>query len=706
MKGHPFVRYAAGLIVGILLYVQFPDLMGVPLTALLIGAGLLSWGFVRSVGQTIKPIQLSSGLGGLLILLAFGWAITYQHTARNRPNHIARLGDTLQAYEGVVAAQPEERAKTYRVELEIRRGKGKNHQTGKQWQALSGRVIVYLDKVGVPMPRYGEVWLVSGPPRPIDPPLNPGEFNYKRYLGYRNIEYQQYLRPFQRQILTVDPPNRITNLAAVVNRWADSVFTHQVGTRAEYGLVNAMILGVRDDLDTELYRAYSAAGAVHILSVSGLHVGILFTVLTFLLSFLIRRPRGKLLMAGIQLLILWFYALVTGFSPPVLRSAAMFTILIIANASGRQQQLANTLGASAFFILCFDPYALFSAGFQLSYLAVVGIGAWQSSLYQSITFRNKWVNRLWELTAVALVAQLITFPLGVFYFHQFPTYFLLANPIVIVMSELLLPLSMATLAFSWVPYINDLLSWLLQKTAWLLNFTVTQTSQLPGAALDGLWLSSTAMVLIYIVILCGVALLVTRTRVYLWATCLAALMLAGVTLWDDYAQAHQRRLAVHFLPHRTAVSLTDGHRSTLLTDLDSADTRSYDFYLKNTFGQWGISSLTRVSAKSTDSLKSIPAFHQTRDFALWVWRGKTFLLVNKLTGRSHWKLPAVVDYLIIRRNALNEWDQLDGRVVARHIIFDDSNKTPLTDKLLVEAKQLGIACYSVRQMGAYMAELE
>ncbi|GAB4038967.1 ComEC/Rec2 family competence protein [Spirosoma jeollabukense] len=706
MKGHPFIRYAAGLVAGILLYVQYPDLISVPLTALIIGICLISWGFIRSIGQTIKPIQLTSGLGGLLILLALGWAITYQHTARNRPDAIGHLADTLQAYEGVVAAQPEERAKTYRVELEIRRGKWGSDHAEKRWQALSGRVIVYLDKAGVPMPRYGEVWLVSGPPRPIDPPLNPGEFNYKQYLSYRNIEHQQYLRPFQRQILTVDPPNRITNLAAVVNRWADSMFTHQIGTRAEYGLVNAMILGVRDDLDTELYRAYSAAGAVHILSVSGLHVGILFTVLTFLLSFLIKRPRGKLLMAAIQLLILWFYALVTGFSPPVLRSAAMFTMLIIANASGRQQQLTNTLGASAFFILCFDPYALFSAGFQLSYLAVAGIGNWQSSLYQSITFRNKWANRLWELTAVALVAQLVTFPLGVFYFHQFPTYFLLANPIVIVMSELLLPLSMAALAFSWVPYINDLLGWVLQKTAWVLNYAVTQTSQLPGAAWDGLWLSSTAMVLIYAVILCGVALLVTRNRVYLWATCLAALTLAGLTLWDDYAQAHQRRLAVHFLPHRTAVSVTDGHQSTLLTDLDSTDTRSYDFYLKNTFGQWGVSRLTRERTGSIDSLKSIPAYYQTRDYALWVWRGKTLLLVNKLTGRNHWKLPAVVDYLIIRRNALHAWNQLDGRVVARHIIFDDSNKTPLTDKLLVEAKQLGVACYSVRQMGAYVAELE
>jgi competence protein ComEC len=181
--------------------------------------------------------------------------------------------------------------------------------------------------------------------------------------------------------------------------------------------------------------------------------------------------------------------------------------------------------------------------------------------------------------------------------------------------------------------------------------------------------------------------------------------LAGLTVWSDYEQRHQQRLAVHFLPHRTAVSLTDGYASTLLTDLDTADIRSYDFYLKATFGQWGVNKLLIASAKA-DSLAFVPAYHRTKEYALWVWKGKTVLLVNKLTGYSRWRLPAVVDYLIIRRNALQEWNQLNGRIVARHIIFDDSNKTPLTDKLLAEARQRGITCYSVRQMGAYVADLE
>ncbi|WP_080056595.1 ComEC/Rec2 family competence protein [Spirosoma aerolatum] len=720
MNGQPFVRYVAGLIAGIVLYVLWPDEHYLPVGALAVGLCLYVRGFFQHSDQPIKPVQTLPGLGILLMLTGLGWAITFQRTASNRPTNISHLADSLQAYVGVVSAQPEERAKTYRVELEIQQGKWISHKTlgGRKtpldttsvWHALSGRVIVYLDKAGQPLPTYGEVWVVSGPPRPIDPPLNPGEFNYKRYLSYRNIGHQQYLRPFQRQILAVDPPNPVIQLATQVNRWAHSALTHQIGTRPEFGVVNAMILGVRDDLDTEQYQAYSAAGAVHILSVSGLHVGILFQVLTFLLGFLAKRKGGKIMMAVLQLTILWFYALVTGFSPPVLRSAGMFSMVIVANALGRQQLLPNTLGASAFFILCFDPYALFSAGFQLSYLAVAGIGAWQSSLYQSVTFRSTWANRLWELTAVALVAQLITFPLGVFYFHQFPTYFLLANPVVIIMSEILLPLAMLCLALSWVPYLNSVVGWLLQKAAWLLNEAVQLTSTLPGASWDGLWLSPAALMLTYGIIFCGAALLLTRNRTYLWATCFASIALAVVLIAEITEQANQEKLAVHFLPHHTAVSLTSGRQSTLLTDLDSTDARSYDFYLKNTFGQWGVLSMKKAylnrSGTPVDALGSMPGLHQSRDWALCVWHGKTILLANKVNGRSHWRLPAVVDYLIIRRNALREWDELNGRVVARHIIFDDSNRTPLTDKLLADARQRGITCFSVRQMGAYVVDLE
>jgi competence protein ComEC len=695
----PFVRAVAGLAAGILLYTWLPDQYGLPVALAVVGVVLVGWLLVQKAFRQ-AGVVFGVALTGLLV--ALGWGVTWLHTARNDADNLTHLTDTLRAYEGIITAQPEERAKTYRVELAVKQGRW---GTTPNWQPLSGRVIVYLDKTAGALPRYGEVWLVNGAPRLIDPPFNPGEFDYKTYLSRRTIYHQQYLRPWQRRVLGVDPPNPLTAAAIRVNQWADSVLTRQIGTRAEYGIVNAMILGVRDDLDPEQYRAYATAGAVHILSVSGLHVGILFFVLTWLIGMAAGKRDDRVWLIVLQLAVLWFYALITGFSLPVLRSAAMFSMLLLAKALQRRTPTGHSLSVALFFILLYDPYALFSAGLQLSSLAVLGIGAWQSPLYQSLTFRYGWANKLWQVTAVALVAQLVTFPLGVYYFHQFPTYFLLANPVVMVLSMVLLPLAMATLAVGWVPYLNDLLGWTVQKTAWLLNEAVNWTGQLPGAAWSNLWLSPVELVLIYVLILLGATLLLSRNHDWLWPLSATALVLVVLMVLSDTDQREQRRLAVHFLPHRTAVSFTTGNRSVLLTDLDTTDHRSYDFYLKNTFGSWGIANpewvdIRQASVTSTDK---IPAFH-SRDYNLLVWQGRSVLLINRLSDYHRWRLPAVVDYLIIRRNALRDWNQLTNRVVARHIIFDDSSRTPLTDQLLADAEKRHIACHSVRQMGAYSSE--
>ncbi len=701
MKILPFVRYALALATGICLYQLAPQPMAglvLGVTGLLGGLTVLA-GYWIDQNQKRRPIRIGVGLGALLVLMALGWGISYLKTPINRPDHLIHLTQPIDGYEGVVSSLPEERAKTYRVELEIRRAR-----VAGRWQVMRGRVIVYLDKTGTTLPDYGEVWLVAGQPRPIDPPLNPGEFDYRRFLSFKGIYHQQYLRPFMRQICGYDPLNRLTAVANAVNRWADATFTRRLGTKPEYAVVNAMILGVRDDLDPALYKAYAAAGAIHILSVSGLHVGVLFAVLSVLLQPLKRRKGGQFWYAVVQLGLLWFYALMTGFSAPVLRSAGMISLLIVGDAFGRNQQPINTLAASAFFILCVEPFALFSAGFQLSYLAVGGIVAWQPYLNQLFTFRYTWVNRLWEITSLALVAQLITFPLAVFYFHQFPTYFLLVNPVVMILADVLIKLSVFLLGLTWVPLLGDVLGWLLWGVAWLLNQTVLLTEKLPASVWSGLTLSPDRLVLLYALIFAGAALFISRQKQYVWLVCGLSLGLAVLQIRATYDQQHQRLLTVHFLPHRTAISLTSGSCTTLLTDRDlTADPRSYDFYLKNTFTERGIDSLA-VLALDADST-SLPGLHRRKEFALWVWQGHSFLIVNKFSGRTQWQLPAIVDYLIIRKNALRDWDQLNGRVVARHILFDDSSKTPLTDALLADARKRSISCYSVRQMGAFTTTL-
>lgn len=687
----PFVRYVAALMGGIVGYLFFPAAATAVTVCLYVSASfLLATGWIKSA-----PLAILKGASGLLALGCIGWLVTSLHTASNDPAAIRQVQKPIRAYRAVVGSQAENRTKTFRLELEV-----KTVLTDSAWRPASGRLIVYLDKNVPQKPRYGDVWLVRGAPRTIDPPLNPGEFNYKRHLAYRGIYHQQYLRPTDRVVLGYQPKNRLTALAYGINDWADSVFTVHLGRGAEFAIVKAMILGVRDGIDPDLQQAYSAAGAVHVLSVSGLHVGVLFAALSFALAFLKRNRHGKFLFAVIMLGLLWFYALMTGFSAPVLRSAFMFSLLLIGQTIGRANNPLNTLAASAFLILLIDPYALTTAGFQLSYLAVGGLILWHRSLYQSLTFRYRWADWLWQLTAVALVAQLLTFPLGIFYFHQFPTYFWLANPVVIPLSSLVLVLAMGLLVVGWIPYAGFCVGKLLFGSMWLLNRSILWTEKLPFSILKPLTTTSGELLLLYAVILAGIAGLTKREKRYGWVVVASAVLLTASVSWTTLHRKSQRLLIVHFVPHTSALSFVEGSSAVFLTNDSLTDkSREVTFYVRNTWDSLGVSRITYAQPARVP--QRIP-FYRNRAVALLAWQGKSVLLINRIPKKRGWRLPAVVDFAVISRNAVQSWSDLKGRVAARHLIFDDSNKTPLTDRLLAEARQQRIPCHSVRQQGAYV----
>ncbi|WP_265994342.1 ComEC/Rec2 family competence protein [Larkinella insperata] len=687
----PFVRYVLALMGGILAYLQFPQSGHFVVLYLFVVTNV----FLISFLWKRKPFAIIKGVSGLLILSGMGWLVTALHTAANAPTNLIHLQQPVRAYRAVVSSQAENRAKTFRLELEV-----KTVLTDSAWQPASGRLIVYLDKTVPKKPRYGDLWLVRGAPRTIDPPLNPGEFNYKRHLANRGIYHQQYLRSTDRVVVGYHPENRLTALAYGVNDWADSVFTGHLGRGPEFAIVKAMILGVRDGIDTDLQQAYSAAGAVHVLSVSGLHVGVLFAALSFALAFLKRNRHGKFLFAVLMLGLLWFYALMTGFSAPVLRSAFMFSLLLIGQTIGRANNPLNTLAASAFLILLIDPYALMTAGFQLSYLAVCGLILWHRSLYQSYTFRYRWSDWLWQLTAVALVAQLLTFPLGVFYFHQFPTYFWLANPVVIPLSSLVLILAMGVLVVGWIPYVGFGVGKLLFGSMWLLNQAILWTEKLPFSMVKPLMLTAWELLVLYGVILFGIAWLVSREGRYGRVMVVSMLLLTASVGWTTLHRKKQRLLIVHFVPHTSAISLVEGGSAVFLTREAFNDTsREVTFYVRNTWDSLGVS---RITYAQPDRMPRRIPFFQNPAVALLSWQGKSVVIVNRIPKREPWRLPAVVDVAIVSRNAVQSWSDLKGRLAARRIIFDDSNKTPLTDRLLAEARQRGIPCHSVRQQGAFV----
>ncbi|MFM6915437.1 MAG: ComEC/Rec2 family competence protein [Aquirufa sp.] len=340
-------------------------------------------------GRICKSIGISS----LIVVFAMAWAAYLKPVLSVLP----RDGFVFQV-EGSV----EEKPKSWSV---LARGKGIRDSTGR-WSPSSGLFRLYLTKQ-LPKPVSGDLYAVRQVVKPFPLPLFPFEKDWGAYFAQKGIGGSAFL-PFDRILLL--------QKGAVEATFFEKAQGHFVGLleRAfepgrDRDVAEAMLLGVKTKIDFETLSAYSALGAIHILSVSGLHVGLLYMGLSLLLGFLLkRRPAGPYVFFGLMMALLWCYAGISGFSLPVLRSAWMFSVILFAKTFLRRQESLNTLAFSAFVLLFLHPASLFDAGFQLSYLAVWGLIAFQQRWASVLQFSGwlRWpLTQIWELTCVALAAK-------------------------------------------------------------------------------------------------------------------------------------------------------------------------------------------------------------------------------------------------------------------------------------------------------------
>lgn len=264
----------------------------------------------------------------------------------------------------------------------------------------------------------------------IKEPLNPGQFNYKNYLAKQYIYHQittsnAYLFPLSKKNHT------LFGYAAQFRNKIKKALKRYHFKPNELAIINALILGQRQDINTVIYDHYIKAGAIHILAVSGLHVGILLLLLNTLFKPLERFKKGYLIKVCLTLILLWGFAVIAGLSASVTRAVTMFSIVTIGTHLKRPVNLYNTLTFSIFILLLFKPLFIFDVGFQLSYVAVIAIVSIQPLLEQ--LWQPKWfvLKKVWQVLTVSIAAQLGVLPLSLFYFHQFPGLFFLSNLIII-----------------------------------------------------------------------------------------------------------------------------------------------------------------------------------------------------------------------------------------------------------------------------------
>ena len=262
------------------------------------------------------------------------------------------------------------------------------------------------------------------------PPLNPNQFDYKFYLAKQGIHHQIFLENSQYLKLSNTSTTFIGISEKFRNQIQQSLLKHNF-KNDEFAVVSALLLGQRQDISKELLTDYASAGAIHILAVSGLHVGIILLILSFLFKPLERFKNGVYLKAVCIVLLLWMFAFIAGLSASVVRAVTMFTFLAIGQSFQRKKVIEFSLISSMLFLLIIKPMFLFDVGFQLSYLAVFGI-VWVQPKLESI-YKPRFIidKKIWQLFTVSIAAQVGILPLSIYYFQQFPGLFVLSNLVII-----------------------------------------------------------------------------------------------------------------------------------------------------------------------------------------------------------------------------------------------------------------------------------
>ncbi|WP_165370484.1 ComEC/Rec2 family competence protein [Hymenobacter persicinus] len=733
-----FVRLFLALAAGILTYFyagsSLPDLGWALAGSMALFVGVQLW----ARRQPAPGPTDAAGLLALAVLFLAGLTLTQQATESRQSGHLSQLPGPVEFYRAVVddytVARPATFATTVRVSAV---------RIGGQWRPALGGIRVSVPRdAGVAAPQYGDVWLVRGGPAPSKAPLNPGEFDYRRYLQYHQVYHQQFIHADQYRRIGFRPPNYLKAVSMRAARTLDGVFRHYVRARREYALASALVLGIKDDVDQDTKQVYANTGTTHIMAVSGLQVGLLFGAVTWLLGLLPGR-RGwlfRLVAAGLGLAVIWAYAFLTGLSASVLRAAVMFTFVILARATGRQSTMYNTLAVAAFVLLCYDPYLLADVGFQLSFLAVLSIVYLQPRIARWLDFRESayarirpwqpaavqrlwralgWAGeKIWQATALSLAAQVATFPLGLFYFHQFPLSFLASNLVAVPISSgavyvgltLLVAKGLVALLSLAVPAaVGRVLDYLPQSIAfvfetlirWFNDYIFWIGRQMPGALISGIHVTAPQVWLIGATILALLTFLAVRRRKLVWLGVACALMglYGGSRVWAARALTTDEQLVIYSIPRRSVVGFWQGAAAHVVTvdSLPLSETERTYRLVPGIIQREARRVLYHVGWQQAP----IPTAQPLPGVVLAVWRGQRLAFVSgRLDGARQ---PQPVELVILRRNARAYAAELAAVFGTKaRVIFDSSCKSWYVTRQDSALQKAGFQTYDVTARGAFI----
>jgi competence protein ComEC len=646
-------------------------------------------------------IRWIDGVGFTLFFLFGGYLITHAHNQLVSDKHFSHYLNPNSVVVLKITDPPEEKSKTLKLHADVLAVKN-----GLNCNYVSGMVLTYIEKDSLSEKlKYGDIIAVKNSFSEISAPLNPGQFDYQKNLGNKSIHHQAFLKSNQWVFLNHGRQSEVMNFMFAIRSSFIKSIRANIQDESQQAILMALLIGYTSEINDDIRQSFTDTGIMHLLAVSGLHVGIIFLVLNLFFKGLLKLRYGNIIFIVVISIILWMYAGITGFSPSVLRATIMFNFLLIGKNIRKVNFIYNSILVSVFFLLLYDPYLIYHVGFQLSYAAVIGIVFVQPYLNSLLTTKIWVIRKLWPLISVTISAQFFTLPLILYYFSQFPVYFFISNLLII-------PISTFVIYFGFVMVFFDVLgihalTWfftmLVKYTMELMTLIIFYIRQLPFVLIDNIYLNPLMTLILFIVILfmCYWIFYRKKRDLILFLGALVLFIISATII--NFRNQKNDRVVIYAVQGQTLIGVQK-HKAGYYIG-DSAIIYNTKQLRMNTF---------RSMIASGINFRSTPRYlikNELQNPDIFINRGLIssnsfrILCIDDSFRYNEFQPRIKVDIILITHNPFIKPDDLKNSFDFGEIVCDGSNSKRAIQKWKNFCEKSGINFYDINTQGARIIDI-
>ncbi len=644
----PFLFLLIPLLLGILLQYYFDvEYLSIVISSFGILTMLLSYFLPQHLHFKLRWLF---GAGVFFFIVGVGIVSTVLCQQKSEFSY----SDDNKIYKGVIADTPQEKPRTIACKVYL--------------ADYDKYIVCYFGQDSLkPVLSPGQELIFESRVQPFQNMGNPDDFDYVRYMYDQGFSGSAYITS-DKWVATGQHSTSLKFSALRIREYIMDFYKSLGFSHTEYSILSALTLGYQNDLTDDIKQGFRTTGTVHVLSVSGLHVAIIYMIISSCLFFIRKGTKWYWLKPLMIIILLWFYAFITGLPPSVVRASVMLTIFCMSEMLGRKNSSIHALYIAAFFILLVNPLSFFDIGFQLSFMSVLSILYLHPKASRLMKTENKYVTKIWQMFTLSLVAQLATFPICLYYFGTFPTYFFLANMIIVPLVSVIMYAVAGIVVAGTIGFLlRDSASFIyyvpvkvLQILVQLMTSIISFFESLPFALFEDEKITFLSLLLISTIIL-FVLLFFYQKKVRFLIVGLSAVLVLILTGIYANIKDQPNEMIVYNRPQKTEITLVSGAFVQNITNENIKDGHKY----------------------------------------LYTGNLSTLILSEDIYKEKYSSERFELDNLVLTNNESYSLYTISSLFTIENVILDASLSVSTRRRLTKECKNLGITCHDVVENGAF-----